>query len=76
VPQRSGRAANARIALARLQQRITLLELRRRRFVSAGILLEHGVVILDGLRIIPLAKFDFGNVELGVAGQVGVAIKL
>jgi len=33
------------------------------------------VVILHRLLIVTLPEFDVGDIELGVAGQIGVAIK-
>ena len=68
--------ANACFFLSELQQRIAFLELGRRGFLAAGKLLQHLVIILHSCVEVALAVLDVREIELGVAGEIGVAVVL
>ena len=67
---------HSRIALAKLQQSIALFQLRGSGLVSARILVQDLVISLDGAGEISLAISNLSQIELRVAGQIGVAINL
>ena len=64
------------IALAEFQQRISFLQLSGGGLVSAGILVKDFVVSLHGAGVVSLAIRDFSQVELRVAGKIGISIDL
>ena len=68
--------ANAGVALAQFEQRVALLQLRGGSLVAAGILLQHLVVVLHGRFKVALTILDVSKIELRVAGEIGVGIRL
>ena len=62
--------------LIQSQQGIALFQLRGSGFVPRRILLNAGVVGVDGVFVILLAVIAFADVELGVRGAVGVLVIL
>src|SRR5579885_3283840 len=68
--------ADSGIPLVDVNERISLLELRGGGFVAAGILLDHFVVVLHRLLIVPLLVLNIRDVVLRVSRQIGVAVIL
>ena len=68
--------ADAGVFLALLDEGHAFFEVGGSELEALGIVGEDAIVFTDGLVVVALGVGDFAEIELGVGGEVGVAVKL